>query len=352
MLPRWPAAGPAPNASAEIRRQPEDFEVREQLGFEPEGSGEHAFLHLEKRGLNTQDLAQRLSELSGVPLRDIGFSGMKDRNALTSQWFSVGLAGRSEPDWSPLEARGDVAVLAVTRHARKLRRGVHRANRFRLTLRAVAGAREDLEARLAAVKAAGAPNYFGPQRFGHHGATLEQALRWQQRGTGRRQSRTRRSLYLSALRGYLFNQLLAARVAEGSWNQVLPGDVCILQGTRSRFCCELPDADIARRAATGDLHPALPLWGRGPVEQGAGRQAWTAALLAPEAAVCDFLERAGLTLDYRATRLLPDDFCWQFCDDDSLRLEFSLGAGSYATAVLAQIIQLSEGDTAGGDGGE
>ncbi|MBN7796761.1 tRNA pseudouridine(13) synthase TruD [Parahaliea mediterranea] len=352
MNPNRPTAGAAPDSDALIRQCAEDFEVREVLGFDPDGTGEHAFLHLEKRGLNTADLAQRLSELSGVPLRDIGYSGMKDRNALTSQWFSVGLAGRPEPDWRRLEASGEVSVLAAGRHARKLRRGVHRGNRFRLTLRELRGDRDALTARLEAVRASGVPNYFGEQRFGRDGATLAQARQWAERRGGRRLSRHKRGLYLSALRAHLFNTLLAERVRAGTWGQVLPGDVCVLQGTRSRFACEQLDADIARRAADGDLHPALPLWGRGQPQQGAERLAEQARLLAAEVGLCDFLEAAGLDLDYRPARVLADDFCWRFCDDDCLRLEFSLGAGSYATAVLAQITQYTQGDTAGGDGGD
>lgn len=349
----WPTAGAAPSTRAVIRQCPEDFEVREQLGFTPEGAGEHAFLHLEKRGLNTADLAQRLSELSGVPLRDIGYSGMKDRNALTSQWFSAGLAGRTEPDWRLLEKRGDVRVLEVARHARKLRRGVHRANRFCLTLRQLRGDREELEARLARVRAQGVPNYFGEQRFGRGGATLGQARRWVAQGGRRRLSRHKRGLYLSALRAQLFNTLLAARVEAGTWDRILPGELCILQGSRSQFPCETVDQDIERRAAAGDIHPALPLWGRGKPRQGDSLLAEQAECLATERASCDFLEAVGLDLDYRPARMLADDFFWRFCDDGNLRLEFSLGAGSYATAVLAQITQYSEseGETAG-DGGE
>src|SRR5690606_599405 len=147
----------------------------------------------QKRQLNSMDLVRRVSALSAAPPRDIGYSGLKDRNAVTRQWFSVGMAGRVEPDWHALEKDGDVRVLAVTRHARKLRRGVHRANRFTLVLRELSGEPAALEQRLQALRATGAPNYFGEQRFGRDGSTLEQARRWMR--NGRRISRDRRSLY-------------------------------------------------------------------------------------------------------------------------------------------------------------
>jgi len=350
MTPHWPRAWGTLGGSALIRSCPEDFVVREQLGFEPSGDGEHAFLHLQKRNLNSMDLLQRVSELSGVAPRDIGISGLKDRNAVTRQWFSVGMAGRTEPDWRALETRGDVQVLDVGRHRRKLRRGVHKANRFTLVLREVSGDHAALEQRLQLLRDEGVPNYFGEQRFGRGGSTLEQASRWM--SGGRRLSRTKRSLYLSALRSYLFNTMLGARVAAADWNKVLSGDVCILQGTRSQFTCELADEDISARVSRGDLHPGLPLWGRGPSPQGPERARQQVGCLVGHADMCEFLEGAGLELSWRPSRMLADDFCWQFCDDGSLQLDFALGAGSYATALLAEFVQYKEGKVKSGNGSE
>jgi tRNA pseudouridine13 synthase len=330
--------------SALIRYHPEDFRVSEQLGFELSGEGEHCFLHLQKRELNTLDLLQRVSALSAVPTRDIGYSGLKDRNAVTQQWFSVAMAGRVEPDWQVLEADGDVKVLAVRRHLRKLRRGVHRANRFALVLRELSGEQAALEQRLQAVRTAGVPNYFGEQRFGRNGSTLEQAQRWMR--NGRRISREKRSLYFSALRAYLFNRMLAQRVERGDWNAVVPGDICMLHGTRSHFRCEAVTDDIRARAASGDIHPGLPLWGRSQASSDS-RLAGVKLDCPPDCRdIGDFLETSGLELAWRSARLMPDDFCWQFCDDGTLQLEFSLGAGCYATALLAEFVHCKERNTA------
>lgn len=344
MSASWPSVSPSLPARAVLRSVPEDFVVREQLGFEPDGDGEHVFLHLQKRSLNTQDLLQRVSGLSGIHLRDIGYSGLKDRNAVTSQWVSVRMAGRAEPDWQQLAAQGDIDVLAASRHTRKLKRGVHRSNLFQLRLRMLEGDLAALEQRLQWLQQHGVPNYFGEQRFGRGGSTLIQARQWQQRdGAGRKLSHNQRSLLLSALRGQLFNTLLAERVREGTWNRILAGDVCMLQGSRSLFACAQADAEIEARAASGDIHPGLPLWGRGQVLQAEPALAQQAAALADEVAVCAFLESAGLALAYRSARLVPDDFNWQFCDDGSLLLGFSLPPGSYATAVLAELIEHREG---------
>jgi len=338
----WPRARGVPAAHALIRCHPRDFEVSEELGFELSGEGEHVFLYLQKRELNSMELLQRLAALSGVPERDIGLSGLKDRNAITRQWFSVGMAGRQEPDWRALETGGDVQLLRRDRHSRKLRRGVHRANRFRLLLRDIGGERADLERRLQQAREQGAPNYFGEQRFGRDGATLEQARRWAA-GGGRRLTRAKRSLYLSALRAFLFNTALAARVEAGTWDTLCEGDVCILHGTRSLFACEQVDADLLARAAAGDVHPGLPLWGRGAPPAPRGRAPHPPAALAEHLGLCEFLEREGLELSWRPARLLADDFCWQFCDDGALQLDFALGAGAYATALLAEIVRFEQG---------
>jgi len=342
MITDWPRAWGMPAASAKIRCRPEDFQVSEELGFALSGEGEHVFLRLQKRNLNSLELVQRLAALSGVPERDIGLSGLKDRNAVTRQWFSVGMAGRREPDWPALETGGDVQLLELGRHSRKLRRGVHRANRFSLVLRSVSGDRADLERRLQLVRQQGVPNYFGEQRFGRNGATLEQACRWA-RGGQRRQTRARRSLYLSALRAFLFNTALATRVTSGDWNRISAGDVCILNGTHSLFTCGSVDEELRLRVASGDVHPGLPLWGRGASPAAPERALLQRESLAEHRDLCDFLEREGLELAWRPTRLLADDFCWQFCDDGDLQLDFALGAGAYATALLAEIVQYQQG---------
>ncbi|MFT4517745.1 MAG: tRNA pseudouridine13 synthase [Halioglobus sp.] len=362
MTPEWPRAwGPHPGA-ASIRCSPEDFFVQEQLGFELSGAGEHVFLYLQKRELNSLDLLERLSKLSKVAQRDIGYCGLKDRNAVTQQWYSIGLAGQPEPQWKELEEEGDVQVLQVARHTRKLRRGVHKANRFKLQLRNLSGDLEALEARLEQVREHGVPNYFGGQRFGRNGSTLTQARRWMldeqgaqeksSRKRSRKITRSKRGLYFSALRSFLFNELLAARVENGDWNKVGQGDVAFLNGTRSFFSCEDVDAQLETRAASGDIHPGLPLWGRGDSPAGPERVAQQTKILSSCRDICDFLEASDLELGWRPTRLLPDDFCWRFCDDDTLQLEFSLGAGSYATALLGELVLFEEGIVNGGSSSE
>lgn len=336
-----PGAFGLPPLRGELRLAPADFAVEEMLGFEPDGSGQHRLIHLQKRELNTAEVADVLARLADVARNAVGYGGRKDRRALTSQWFSVDLAGREEPDWTQglVEAFGDrIRLLAVAPHRRKLRIGTLTGNRFRIRVRGISGDRAAAEARWAQILARGVPNYFGPQRFGERGGNVRQALAW---FAGERLSRRSiRDLLLSSARSALFNQLLAARVDEGSWNRAEIGDVLQLDGRGSWFVFGAHDApdDIAHRLDEGELHPTGPLWGAGEPATGERIGALERSLTATYPELTAGLVRFGLRQDRRALRVMPRDgqLLWQ---GDELELAFSLPPGAFATAVLKELLQ-------------
>jgi len=332
-----------PLATGRIRQHPEDFQVTEIPLLEPDGEGEHVWLWIRKRGENTLYVAEQLSTLAGVHPRQVSFAGLKDRHAVTEQWFSVQLPGRDEPSWETMNS-ATLTVLRHARHSRKLRRGALKGNTFRITLRNIAGDPGELEQRLGIIAREGVPNYFGEQRFGRHGSNLQTADRLF-RNPKLRLSRNKRSLILSAARSLLFNQVLSARVNAGNWNAPLVGDAMQLDGSHSYFIAESVDADLSGRVASQDIHPTGPLHGRGEnPAQGACREL-EAAVLADHASWCAGLEAAGLKQDRRALRLGVTDLAWQWEPSGELVLTFSLPAGAYATSVLREVLQA---DTAGG----
>ena len=315
-----------------VRSCPSDFQVIENLGFEFSGSGEHEYLWVEKTGSNTEWVARQIARHAGVRAADVGYSGMKDRHAITRQWFSV--PGRGDTDWASFAAEG-VAILDTGRHHRKLRRGAHKSNAFRIALRSpeAGGTQQLIEARLAAVAARGVPNYFGPQRFGHAGANLDLARRL---FAGARLKRDKRSIAISAARSFLFNEILSARVADGSWERILPGEMVNLDGSGSVFRADAVDETIERRVADLDVHPTGTLWGlRREISQGA-----IDALERNATDACEDLrtglERLSVTVAHRPLRLRVGDLSWEI-EDDALWLEFTLPAGGFATAVLREI---------------
>ena len=326
-----------PPVSGVMRARPEDFFVDEVLGFEPEGDGEHVLLHIEKRNTNTQWLADQLARFAGIPKRDVSYAGLKDRNAITRQWFSLGLAGAAEPDWASLSI-DNVQVLQHARHRRKLRRGTLQGNRFQLVIRELQGDLAALEARLQQVAEQGVPNYFGEQRFGHNGANLQHAHAMFQ---GKRiKDRHKRSLYLSAARSGLFNELLSARVAAGNWDQAIAGDVMLLAGSNSYFVPDTIDAEIRQRLATFDIHPSGRLWGKGESSAQAQAAELEANVAQAHPEFCRGLEQAGLKQERRSLRLPVTGLKWELdASQQQLRLDFFLPAGSYATTVLRELVQ-------------
>jgi tRNA pseudouridine13 synthase len=330
------AHGGAP-VSGRVRARAGDFLVTELPLVEPAGEGEHAWLLVRKREENTATVAGQLAQLAGVPLRNVGYAGLKDRNAVTEQWFSVHLPGRAEPDWKSLDS-DRITLLQHTRHTRKLRRGALQGNAFSLRLRELSGDIDVLQTRLRQVATEGVPNYFGEQRFGRGGSNLVTAARLFA-GSARRLSRHQRGLALSAARAFLFNRVLGWRVAAGNWNRLLAGEAVQLAGSHSFFLADTIDAELLRRLQHHDIHPTGPMAGKGePPVSGECRQL-EGDCLAPCTDWLQGLVAAGLKQERRALRVVPDNVTWSWPQADELLLEFSLPAGSYATSVLRELVR-------------
>jgi tRNA pseudouridine13 synthase len=317
---------------ARFRVQPEDFRVDEIDGFEASGSGEHLLLTVEKRGMNTAFAAKRIAAWAGIPEMGVSYAGMKDRHAVTTQRFSVQLPKRVAPELALLDSE-DLRVLDSAWHSRKLPRGALAGNRFALLLREPEGDRAAVESRLQAIAGQGIPNYFGEQRFGRAGENVDAARRM---FAGRRVKREERSMLLSAARSELFNAVLAARIADGSWATGTEGEVWMLEGTHSVFGPEpLTDATRARAQAQ-DIHPTGPMWGEGELRTRERAREIEEAALAPFEDLRRGLEAARMKQERRALRVRVQDLAWDW-QDDGLLLRFRLGPGAYATEVLAEL---------------
>jgi tRNA pseudouridine13 synthase len=330
-----PFAHGQPAWSGRLRAVPEDFQVREEIPFTLDGAGEHVWLWVRKRGANTEWVARRLAEWAGIPPSAVSYAGLKDRHAVTEQWFSVHLPGRAEPDWSA-NPDPDFTVLNATRHSRKLRRGALSGNAFRITLRELNGDLAELAARLKLITATGVPNYFGEQRFGREAGNLERAEAMLG-GVLKVRDRHQRGLYLSAARSALFNAVLARRVVEGSWNRPLSGEVLMLDGSHSIFAVDEVDETIRQRVADFDLHPTGPLWGAGELRSGGPVRELEEQVAATLPIFRDGLTAAGLAQERRALRLAVRDATLEFPESRAAVVTFKLPAGAYATIVLREL---------------
>lgn len=338
-----PAAWGEPLAHGVLRASPEDFEVRERLGFEASGEGPHALLCVRKRGANTEWVARELARAAGCKPFDVGFAGLKDRHAVTTQFFTVPRGRRTAAEFTGLQGEG-YEVLYSAEHQRKLPRGALEGNDFRIVVRDFRCEPSRLADRMRVLGTGGAPNYFGPQRFGRDAGNLDAVIRAAGEGSSSRERRgEQRGFMLSAARSLIFNAILAERVERGSWNRLSPGDVANLEGRGSVFPVDGSDATLVERCSGLEIHPTVPLYGEGePLSAGAVRTHEEAvAARFPEALAV--IRAARMNSERRATRIRIRGLEYDY-DGGVLTLRFGLGAGSFATTVLREIVADVDGD--------
>ncbi len=316
--------------SARIKYIPEDFRVIELPNWTPSGDGEHEVLWIQKTDANTEWVARQLARYAQVSAKNVSFAGRKDRAAVTDQWFSVQVPGRTV-DWSDFSAPG-VQIQATERHNRKIRTGALRGNRFEVRLREM-GHAPDPELILAIGR--GVPNYFGAQRFGRGFSNLHAA---EGLADGRRLRRNERGLALSAARAAIFNSVLATRVKAQTWDTPLDGDVVQLEGSNSVFAVESDELDTAkRRADLRDLHPTGPLHGRGDTDVRSDAAQLEATIIEDCAKWASAAERGGAKAGRRSLRVVPKVFSCEYTNETA-HLTFELPAGSFATALLNELL--------------
>lgn len=326
-----------PTATGLIKANPEDFIVLEDLGFQPDGEGEHLLVRVRKSGCNTAFVAENLARFAGLHARAVSYAGLKDRHAVTEQWFCLHLPGKETPDLSTFQLEG-CEVLESARQKRKLRIGSLKGNAFTLVLRHISD-RQQVEARLQQIAALGVPNYFGTQRFGRGGNNLVQARRWA-RDEIQVKERSKRSFYLSAARSALFNWVASARLSQQLTQQVLVGDALQLAGRGSWFVAqqeELPSLQL--RLESGELLVTAPLPGDGEPGTQEEALAFEQECIAAHPELCSLLQRERLEPARRAILLKPQQMSWNWWDDVTLELSFWLPAGSFATSVVREIVQ-------------
>ncbi|MFZ9050087.1 MAG: tRNA pseudouridine(13) synthase TruD [Steroidobacteraceae bacterium] len=347
MHPEWaslaldpPRASAGPRPAAVLKLQAADFRVEECLGFAPDGGSAHVLLQVEKTDANTAWVARRLAQLAGCRSGEVGYAGLKDRRAVTLQWFSVPRRGPVEP-WLAVQGEG-FRVLEAHPHSRKLRRGALAGNQFRLVLRQLQGDLSGLEAGLDLLRQRGAPNYFGLQRFGRGLANLHQVEAWAS-GTPLPRDREQRAFVISTARSLIFNAVLASRVRSGSWDRLLQGEVVNLAGSNSVFLAPMVDEELSARCAAFDVHPTGPLSGIGGLSPSAEAAEAECAATANLAALEQRLVEEGIEASRRALRVPVIDLDWTL-EGDALELAFTLPRGAFATSLLGELFELTGGE--------
>ena len=331
--------------TARLRVEPADFVVEEIPSFDASGAGEHLLLTVRKQGLTTADVAAMLSKWARVPLQGVSYAGLKDKHGITTQRFSIQIPRKVEPA-DPFPASDALQLIDQAWHSRKLPRGALIGNAFVMTLRDVDGDRNAIEERLELLKNKGFPNVFGEQRFGR-GDNVGLAL---QMFNGKRVARHLRGLLLSAARSHLFNDMVQRRYALNLYDQLVEGDVLMLDGSRSIFGPIVPDAELLERFARLDVVPTAALWGTGELRTTGVVAQYESDCVQSDAqsmALAHGLERAGLRQERRALIARAGNLEWEWLDATTLRLRFDLSPGSYATSLLDQLGEVTDVKRAG-----
>ncbi|MDN3717188.1 tRNA pseudouridine(13) synthase TruD [Vibrio breoganii] len=303
-----------PTAKAKLKAKAEHFVVKEDLGFELLGTGEHLMLRVRKTGENTSFVANELAKFCGVKSKDVSWAGLKDRHAVTEQWLSVHLPKSDDLDFALFtKMHPSVEILEITRHNKKLRPGDLKGNFFELTLSEVTDV-VAVEARLQAILESGVPNYFGAQRFGNNGNNLDEARRWG-RDNVRTRNQNKRSLYLSTARSWIFNQIVSERLNQECFDSVIAGDVLSESGEVT--------AALAGDNALPTLDTALE------IEQ---------AAVDAEPDLMALIRGNRMRHDRRAIKLLPEQLSWESSNDEVV-VKFWLDSGCFATSIMREVIE-------------
>lgn len=325
-----------PQQTGTLKSECADFIVRENLGYSLSGDGEFVAVKVRKTDANTLFVGEKLAEFAGISAKQMSYAGLKDRKAITEQWFCLHLAGKETPDFSHFQLDG-VEILEITRHNRKIRTGSLDGNEFEIFLREVVETAE-LKQRLEKLQAVGFPNYFTEQRFGRDGHNLTAALRWAA-GEIKVKDRKKRSFYLSAARSEVFNLVVSARIAQGLTTQVLENDAVQLAGSNSWFLAKESELDeLNKRLQQADILLTAPLIGEESLEQPSNDL--ERDIIEQHQSLLNLMKQERMKSARRAMFTKPQNLEWQF-EPNGLRLTFYLNSGSYATGLVRELIKLS-----------
>jgi len=329
----------SPKSTGKLKAEPIHFQVKEDLGFDFSGEGEHLMVRVRKTGENTSFVANELAKACDVKSKDVSWAGLKDRHAVTEQWLSVHLPKGGTPDLSSFLAQhASIEVIETGRHNKKLRPGDLVGNHFNITLTEVSDV-EDVTRRLQSIHQHGVPNYFGSQRFGNQGNNLDEARRW-----GRENVRTRnqnkRSLYLSAARSWIFNAIVSNRIKQGLFTQVIEGD-CI-QTKEGMVLAETQQLlALNERILSGDAAITAAMAGDNDLPTQSEALMIEQPQLDAEPDLMALIRGNRMRHERRNIVLKPQNLTWSI-EKDSVKLDFSLEAGCFATSLIRELIQEQE----------
>lgn len=228
-----------------------DFVVQEIPLYAFSGSGEHRILRVRKKNLSTFELLSIIAQAFNLPTKSIGYAGLKDKHATTTQYLSLPAKSTQHfcAIFDSLAKQHDIKLLDSTLHSNKLRLGHLKGNRFFVRLKKLNPTNaKKLESTFSHIAKNGFPNFFGFQRFGINGDNYLLGLSLSKRKNAqtspylsllaqlhpslasthaqthqnplfhtKRYNRAMQEFFISSYQSFLFNAWLRARVCLSAW---------------------------------------------------------------------------------------------------------------------------------------
>ena len=154
-----------------IKQFPEDFIVKEISSINPQPNGQYAYFLLKKTNYTTVDALQILSGKFRIPLKNFGFAGNKDKNAVTEQKISV---FRGSRNFENIELNG-IELEYLGNGKTQVSLGDLEGNEFTIMIRNLD---ENTVKKIKKLenKKIKIPNLYGPQRFSRNNGLIGKAI--------------------------------------------------------------------------------------------------------------------------------------------------------------------------------
>jgi len=337
-----------------FKQTKDDFVVTEVPLYEFSGEGEHLIIKIRKKDLSTWDAVEILANFVGCKTRDIGYAGLKDKNAMTVQSLSI---HKQYEEKLKSFKHDNIKILETTYHNNKIKVGHLKGNKFFIRLKRVnlIDCRK-IEAALIEIVTCGMPNYFGFQRFGIEGDNYKKGKAIIE-GTLKEKRRNLKQMYINAYQSYLFNSWLSKRIeiskliAAFEPNEVyeklnLPLDV-VKRMKKQKHPLKIMTGDMLSHYPYGRIFTIDDLetesekfYNRDRVPTGllSGKRVKTSVDLAYEIEK-DYQENTGEDGARRFAWIFPEDVQSNYKEEKNwMELSFYLPKGSYATELIAEIL--------------
>jgi len=324
----------------EIKTVPEDFIVDEIPAYEPSGTGEHLFIHITKKGITTKDVQKALAHKFNIKMKDVEFAGIKDKHALTSQFFSAWLLDKQDPELVySLEEELPVKINSAKFHQRKIKKGHLWGNQFDILIRNIDSSTEEALERthkiISEIHKQGLPNFYGTQRFGIEGDNAQQGFEILKGERNIRNKWLKRFL-LSSFQSHVFNHYLCKRIEQGLFSQIMPGDIAKKQDTGGIFVVEDQETD-QQRFDRKEICFTGPMFGKKMTPAQDEALSFEQAIMEENNITTEEFRKAKVNGTRRAGIILPQISASS--EEEGIRVKFSLPKGAFATIVLRELMK-------------